>query len=234
MSTKARYENGLLRYYESTTHETVKVMAPLWRKNDFDTPALDTTNLITLRDTAEGAEIIEADGANGAVSLALTATSEAQLAGFDYADQRPYVLNQGLNFEARIKLSVLPTSGTIMVIGLCGDHNATADTIAENIWFRVDGSGAIKCESDDTATDTDDVATGVTVTNADWVVLRIDCTVATDIKFYINGNRVASGTTFTHATGGLKLQPVARLNKASGTSVGTMLVDYIAVWSKRS
>lgn len=234
MSTKARYENGLLRYYESTTHETVNVMAPVWRKFDFDTPAIDTTNLIALLDTAGGAEVIQADGANGAISLALDATSEAQLAGFSYGDQRPYVLNQGLNFETRIKLSVLPTSGSIMVIGLAGDHNATADTVAENIWFRVDGSGALKVESDDTATDTDDVATGVTLLNTDWAVLRIDCSVITDIKFYVNGARVAAGTTFTHATAGLALQPVARLNKASGTSVGTMLVDYVAVWQKRS
>jgi hypothetical protein len=92
----------------------------------------------------------------------------------------------------------------------------------------------LKVESDDTATDTDDVLTGTTLTTSTWVVVRIDCTVITDIKFYVNGARVAASTTFTHATGGLKLQPVARINKASGTSVGTMEVDYIAYWQKRA
>jgi len=234
MSTKARYENGLLRFYESTTHETVNVMAPVWQKYDFLGPALDLTNTFTVRDTAEGDEALVADAGNGIIGLSLTATSEAQLAGIDWGDERQFILERGLNFEARFRYSVIPTTGAIVAIGLCGDHNATADTVAENIWFRSDASGALKCESDDTTTDTDDVATGTTLTTSDWVVARIDCAVPTDIKFYLNGARVAASQTFSHATAGLKVQPVARINKASGTGVGTVELDYIAIWQKRS
>lgn len=234
MSTKARYESGLLRYYESSTHETTLVHAPMFRKYDFNGAALNLTNDFTVRDTGGGAEAIVADASSGVIGLALDATSEAQLAGIDMGDERQWVLNQTLNFEARFRFSVLPTTGAIALIGLCGDHNATGDTVAENLWFRADASGALKCESDDTATDTDDVATGITLIADEWCVVRIDATVVTDIKFFINGNRVAAGTTFTHATGGVKLQPVARINKASGTGVGTMEVDYIALWQNRS
>lgn len=236
MSTKSKYENGMTRFYDSAlSHETMLVLAPVWKKDDFTAPTLDTTNDYTVRDTGGGTEILGVDLASGIVALALDSTSEAQLAGIDWADQRPLILNQGLNFEARFRFSVLPTTGAIACIGLEGDHNATADTVAESIWFRADANGAITVESDDTTNEQTKVATGTTLTTSDWIVARIDCTDITSIKFYINGARVAGSTTFTMAAvAGLKLQPVARINKASGSGVGTIELDYIAYWQKRT
>jgi hypothetical protein len=236
MSTKARYEGGVLRYYDGTTFETVHAMAPLWWKEDFNTQALDTTNNWTLLDTGDATEALVEDAPNGVVALALAATSEAELAGLSWNDKRQLVLNQGLNIEYRFRFSVLPSASTsIVAIGLAGDHNATLDTVAESIIFRADGSGAITVETDDTSNETSKVATGVTVTTADWVVGRIDCTDYTSVKFYLNGNRVADGTTFTMATvPTLALQPYARISKASSTSVGTVQIDYCKVWQNRS
>jgi hypothetical protein len=166
--------------------------APLWWKDDFNNQALDTTNNWTLLDTGAATEALVEDAPNGVVALALDNTSEAQLAGLSWNDKRQLVLNQGLNIEYRFRFSVLPSASTsIVAIGLAGDHNATLDTVAESIIFRADGSGAITVENDDTSNETSKVATGVTVTTADWVVARIDCTTITDIVFYINGNRVA-------------------------------------------
>jgi hypothetical protein len=231
-----RDDGNILSITDETTHETLIPYAAVVYHEDFLVQAVDVTNSpLAYLDTAEGAEVIATDGASGALSLSLTATSEAQLAGVSCADQRTWILNQNLMFEARFKLSVLPTSGTIFNIGLQGDHHATADTVAESIWLRAEGNGALTAESDDTATDRNDIATGVTVTNAVWTVVRIDCSTIADVKFYINGNRVASSTTFNMSTvAGLALQPVVRLNKASGTSVGTVLVDYIKLWQNRS
>lgn len=235
MSIRARWEGSLLRYFDRRTHETARVIAPVWLKEDFVCAALDATNRIALLDTGEATEALGADLANGILALALTATSEAQLAGMSYGDQRPFILNQGLNFEARFRFSVLPTTGAIVCVGLMGDHHATADTVAESIWFRADANGAITVESDDTANERTKIATGVTLTTDDWIVARIDCTNIADVKFYINGERVAEGTTFNmSAVAGLKLQPVARINKASGTGVGTVELDYFAVWQKRA
>jgi hypothetical protein len=146
------------------------------------------------------------------------------------------VLNQALGFEARIKLSVLPTGSVVAVIGLCGDHNAAVNTVAESIWFRADGSGALTVETDDTVNETSLVATGITLTTGVWAILRIDCTDISDVKFYINGERVAASTTFNMSqVATLALQPVARIGKqGAATTVGTLLVDYIRVWQKRS
>ena len=56
------------------------------------------------------------------------------------------------------------------------------------------------------------------------------------MKFFINGDRVATGTTFNMSqVPALALQPVARIGKeGAATSVGALQVDYIRAWQKRS
>jgi hypothetical protein len=236
MSIGARYEGGNLRYFDKTTQETVHVMAPLYWKDDFNNQALDSTVNWTALDTGAATEALVEDAPNGVVALSLDATSEAQLAGLSWNDKRQLVLNQGLNIEYRFRFSTLPSASTsIAALGLAGDHNATLDTVAESIWFRADGNGAITVENDDTSNETSKVATGVTVTTSDWVVARIDCTNIADIIFYINGNRVAGGTTFTMATvPTLALQPYARISKASSTSLGVIQIDKVMIWQNRT
>src|SRR5690606_11285701 len=131
-----REDGSILSITNETTHESLIPYTGVVLKEDFHGQALDTTNSPwAFLDTAGGTEGIATDEPGGALQLALTNTSEAQLAGIYGGDQRTWVLNKNLIFEARFRLSVLPTSGTIFCIGLAGDHNATADTVAESIWF---------------------------------------------------------------------------------------------------
>jgi hypothetical protein len=236
MSTKAQYRSGVLTFYDGTTFETLHAFAPVYGKDDFEKQALDTTIGWTALDTGDATEALVEDSPSGILALALAATSEAELAGVSWNDKRTLVLNQGLNIEYRFQFSVLPSASTsIVAIGLAGDHNATLDTVAESIIFRADGNGAITVETDDTANETSKVATGITVITTDWVVGRIDCTTITDVRFYLNGNRVAAATTFDMSTvPTLALQPYARISKASSTSVGTVKIDYVRWWQNRS
>lgn len=234
MSTKSKYLNGNVIYYDSVTFEHTFTIAPVMFYDDFLGPALDTFKWTAL-DTAGGAEAVVADAPNGVLGLALDATNEAQLAGASWGDNRTLTLNQGLIFEARFRLSVLPTGAVIAVVGLQGDHNAAVDTVAESCWFRLDGNGVVTVENDDTSNETTKVSTGVTVTTADWIVACIDCTDPASVKFYINGNRVAEETTFNMSTvPTLALQPVARVSKSAATTVGTIQLDYIRAWQSRS
>ncbi len=235
MATRARWENQRLTYFDNVSHEKILPLYPVFFEDDFLGNTLNTVAW-GARDTGAATEAVVADAANGVLGLALDATNEVQLAGVDWADQRTLVLNQGLQMEARFRLSVLPTGSVVACVGLCGDHNAAVNTVAQSIWFRADGSGAITVESDDGTNETSLVSTGTTVTTADWLVVRIDCTTITDVRFYINGARVASGTTFNmSATAALALQPVVRIGKESAaTTVGTMQVDYVRVWQNRS
>ncbi len=238
MTTRSRFAGGILTFFDRTTRETVKPLAPVLFYDDFLGNALNT-NAWGTRDTSPIGTTIEAvvaDAANGVVQLALDNTNEVQLAGIDWADQRTLVLNQGLILEARFRLSVLPSAASVIaVLGLQGDHNADVDVVAESIWFRADGSGAITVENDDTIHETSKVATGITLTTADWIIGKIDCTDISDVKFFINGNRVASGTTFNMSqVAGLALQPVARVSKSAAATLGTMQVDYMRAWMNRA
>ena len=236
MSTKARYRSAILHYFESLTQETVFNLAPAYFKDDFLGRALESTDRWMLRSLGFATETLKAGAPNGVLELALTAAVELQLAGVDWANQRSLVLNQCLGAEIRYRFTTLPAGASTAVFGLCGDHNAAIDTVAESLWFRHDASGAITVEHDDTVHESSKVATGVTLLAGQWVIVRIDCSVITDVKFYVNGNRVAASTTFDMSqVAALALQPVARLDKAAAApNVGVAEVDYIAVWQKRS
>ncbi len=238
MSTKAKFNAGALHYYDSASHERSLIALPVHFREDFLGKAIDTTNVWTALDTSAAGlttPVLIANGPNGLVSLPLDNTSEAQLSGLYWGDVRTLVLNRGLIFEARFALHTLPTGSVIVCIGLMGNHNAAADTVAESIWFRFDGNGVMTVETDDTANETSKVATGVTVIADQYVVVRIDCSDIADIKFFVDGNRVAGTTTFDMSTvAGLVLQPIARISKGAATTVGEIYLDCVKVWQRRT
>lgn len=167
MSTKAQYRSGVATFYDGTSFESVKPLAPILFEEDFLGQVFNVTHTWTAIDVSSAGDstpVLVADGGNGLISLPLDVTSEAQESGLTWGNQRTLVLNQGLVFECRLALQTLPTLLSEMVWGLAGDKNAVADTVAEGIWFKADGDGVIVAESDDATTNNDDKATGVTVT----------------------------------------------------------------------
>ncbi len=244
MSTKSKYVGGNLTFFESATFETVRCMAPVMFYDDFlgtdlnkdESGANGVWTHIDVSSSGDSTPLIAADVANGVARLPLDGgQSEAQESGLTWGNQRPFVLNQGLIFEARVALKVLPTDVAEAVWGLAGDKNAVADTVAEGIWFKADGSGAIVAEADDTSNETDDESTGITLVAEEFAIFRIDCRVITDIRFFIDGNSVATDNTFdTSQVAALALQPYFHIAKASGSGVGTLDIDYVRVWQNRS
>lgn len=236
-STRSRYINNILTFFDSRTHQTIKPLAPVHYMEDFlgkDTVPPERWTYIDVSATGNSTPLLAADAANGVLRLPLDVTSEAQESGVTWNDQRPLVLNQGLICEMGISLQTLPTLLGIGVWGLAGNRNAVADTVAESIWFRVDGTGVVTVESDDTTNERSVIATGVTFTAGQKRIFRIDCSIITNIKFYIDGVNVAAGTTFDMGTvATLALQPYVHLAKASGAGLGVIDVDYIQVWQHR-
>jgi len=238
MSTKSRFFNQMLEFFESGTHERVLPLAPVTFYEDFlgkDTIPPEKWAYIDVSVAGNTTPIVAADAANGILRCPLDATSEAQETGAYWNDQRPLVLNQGLVFECRMALQTLPTLLSIAVWGLAGNKNAVADTVAESVWFRVEGNGVVTVESDDTVNEQTDIATGITVTAGQMKTYRIDCTDITSVKFYVDGAQVAAATTFNMSqVAALALQPYVHLAKASGAGLGVLDIDYIRVWQKRS
>ena len=189
MSTKSKFFNGILTFFDHLTLETVQPMAPVMFQDDFLYKTLNVTDYWTAIDVSAAGNTtpaVVADGANGVARLPLDVTSEAQESGLTCGDQRCFILNQGLIWEAKVTLSTLPTLLGIAVWGMAGDKNAVANTVAESAWFRADGSGAITVETDDTVNEQTLISTGVTVLTTDMKIYKIDFTVITDVKFYID------------------------------------------------
>lgn len=243
MSTKAKWSSGVLTYFDGSTFETTGKLSPVVLYDDFlgsdivipasgsvESGCLWSKKIVSSNSTVGGV----ASETNGVISCALAANSEKEDAALHMNDQLTFSLAQGVIFEARIKLAVLPSAAaSIASWGLWG---AWADGgSAYRVGFEAAGSGAISCECDDNVTDTS-AASGVTVLNTDWKIYRIDCTSQTNIKFFINGVPVCTSTTFNNAASASnsKCQPHIGMYKASGTSVGTIYVDYVKVWQNRS
>lgn len=245
MSTKARWTSGVLTYYESTTGESEPAGGQCCYYDDFLGPGslvipatsspesgCDwTKTVVSANATAAGVQ----DQAGGVIACALAANSEEEEAIVHWDNHRGIDVSKSAIFEARIKLSVLPTGNGEIVIGLAGDYAKGPDNPTYSAFFTADGSGELFCECDDNATDSS-VTSGVTLTNADWAVLRIDFSDVTKVRYYVNGAEVASASTIPYAATGANaiLQPYIGVYKASGTGVGTVQVDYVRIWQKRA
>ncbi len=240
MTTKAKYSysGGDMAFYDSASFETVAPFAPVVFQDDFLGKAIDTTRNWTALDTSAAGlttPVLVANSPSGIVSLPLDATSEVQLTGLSQGDVLNWVLNQGVNIEYVLKLITLPTGAVIFAAGLASAHNATLDSVVTEAWFRADGNGAITVECDDGTNETSKVATGITLLAGVVHTFRIDCSNPADVKFFIDGTRVAASTTFDMSTvPTAALQPYIRLSKGAATTVGEIGLDSIKVWQNRS
>lgn len=230
-----RKDGQKLSIVDKSTHESMLHYVPVKFEDDFLGDAIDAKwTAVDVSTTGDTTPVLTADASGGQITLPLDVTSEAQESGLTWGDQRSFSLDKKPVIEMRLALATLPTLLSEAVWGLAGDKNAVADTVAEGIWFKADGSGAIVAESDDGTTNNDDKSTGVTVTAGEFRIYRIDCTDPTDIKFFIDGARVATATTFSaNAVPTLALQPYVHIAKASGAGLGVVKVDYIKVWQDR-
>ena len=235
------HNTGHQVWYDKSTYETLKTTYPLYFYDDFVGVAggspMAGTAIWNVVDVNDATEAIVANSSNGLFRLYLAATAEDEDAVLYHGDNRTFDIDNGLIFETKIDVAALPTLTAEGVWGMCGDHDLDNDTVAESAWFKLDGSGAVVVETDDDgAINNDDVATGVTVVPGTPNIYRIDFTNLANVKFFIDGVRVATGTTFdlsvlTGATA--VLQPYFDLDKTGDAGRGTLDIDYVKIWSNR-
>lgn len=170
-------------------------------------------------------------------TLTLAATSEVENVCLSFGDALDIDIDDIQRVEMRVKISASTfTSGSILAFGLGSARNDTLDNVAANAWFRMEGANSttlVYCESDDGVNDNDDKSSGVTLgTTAKEFV--IDFTGGkSNVKFYIDGQRVASTTTFDMSNYSAGLQPIVQLQKAANTNVNGVVVDYVKIVAKR-
>lgn len=184
-----------------------------------------------LTGTSVTSTCITADG--GAAKLTLTSTSEAQLVVLYHNDVLAFDVAQ-LKWVEIVALVAGVDSATTIVMGVGSAHNTTLDSMATNAWFRIQGSAsttAVLAETDDATNDFDDKATGQTL-GATYKTFKIDFQNGlADVRFYIEGERVAQATTFkmSDLTAGLNVQPYIAVAKASGTGVPSITIAKVDV-----
>jgi hypothetical protein len=171
-------------------------------------------------------------GAFGVARLLLASDAEAENVCLSFGDKLCMGITDRLVFETRIRTVAALDSTTSVTWGLTGDRNDAIDSIAQAMVFRLINNNLILCESDDGTTDKDDVATGLSQVAA-WRTYRIDAQDLYDVKFSVDGQLVARGTTFDMSAYSGCLQPFFQIQKTSDTNTDNLDIDYVYVSGKR-
>lgn len=154
-----------------------------------DTSAAGTPTYLTITE----------DG--GAAAITLSNTNEVQNVCLYQGDILFLDIAQMESFQFIAKVASVDANTTI-VMGLASARNDTPDSVTVNCWFRIEGSAStsnVVLETDDNTTDNDDKASGATLSST-YKLFRIDFTNGlSDIRFFIDGERVGVATTFSMA-----------------------------------
>ena len=197
--------------------------------------ALTTTpgqNGWTVADTSSSGTPTYLTTADG-LKLTLASTSEAEIVTAYQNDVLAFPIDkiQSVSFIAKV---AAVDAVTTLVMGLATGQNDTSDSVTNLAWFRLEGSvstSAIVAETDDGSLDNDDVSTSTSLA-AVFKKFTIDFEAGlSNVKFYIDGERVAGATTFdmSNVTSGQGVQPYFQIQKASGTGVPSVTVREVEI-----
>ena len=190
----------------------------------------------TIKDTSSSGTptyttVTASDG--GLLTITCSNTNEAQVVTLYHGDKLFYDLQYLQNVWWVLKVASFSATATL-VAGVGSAQADSADDVATNAWFRMEGgtsTSAVVVETDDAVTDTDDVATGQTLSTTLKKFL-IDFSYGLgDVRFFIDGARVAAGTTFNMSglTAGLNVQPFLQFQKSGGTATPAVSIAQFGI-----
>lgn len=199
----------------------------------FPTSADPATPWIVADTSAAGTPTYVRNASNAV--LTLHSTSEVENVCLYHGDALSFDIDDMIRAEFRVKVSGC-TSGTSLCFGMASARNDTQDSVAANAWFKMvgaDSTTAVVVETDDGTTDLDDKATGQTLSTT-YKRFVIDFSNKKDVKFYIDGIRVATSTTFDMSGYTSGLQPLIQIQKTSSANTDAITIDYVKVVARRA
>jgi hypothetical protein len=239
------HNTGHQVWYDDQTFETLENTYPLQYHDDFLGVAggqvFDGTYAWNILEVSAGGaptEAIVANSVNGQFLLHSTTAAEDQDVVLYQPASKTFDVGNGLIFEARINMAVAPGVGVRAVAGMSGPHNLDKDLTANAAWFSWAASMSTAVETDDTTNDTAATAVATAVAGT-YNIYRIDFTTLANVKFFIDGVRVAASTTFDMSNlnaAEQQMQPYFSLDK-TGAGVaggGDINIDYVKILSNRS
>jgi hypothetical protein len=168
--------------------------------------------------------------------LTLAATEEIENICLAHGNALSFDIDLIQSVEMRVKLNAVFTTGSELVFGVGSARADTTDSVAANAWFKMVGANSttlVYCESDDGTRDVDDISSGQTL-GSTYKKFLIDFTGGkSDVKFYIDGIRVAATQRFDMSAYSSGLQPIIQLQKSSSTNVNAVSIDYVDIVCKR-
>lgn len=173
------------------------------------------------------------DGFMGGVALDFDSQAEAQNVCLYHADLlwADIDLLTEVNFLVKMNQAAIDAT-TSVAFGLASERNDAIDSIAEAALFRLVGSAsttAVVVETDDGTNNNDDVATGKTLINA-YKRFTINFAAGTnDVRFFINGEPVATSTTFDMSNYTSCLQPFVQIQKTSDANTDGLTLAQVEV-----
>lgn len=184
--------------------------------------------------SSSGTPTYTVGGINGEATLAFDNTSEIQNVCLFKSDVLNFDIDYIHSIELRVKTVASLDTATSLAFGLCSARNDAIDSLAAHASFRLIGSNSLVVETDDSVNDNDDVATGATLVDT-YKRFVIDFTGGkSNVKFYVDGVRVAASTTFDMSNYSAGLQPYVQLQKTADTNTDSVVIDYIKIVSKRA
>lgn len=170
-------------------------------------------------------------------TLTLNNDNDVVVVALHFNDALDFDIDDIQRVSMRVKIGASTfTSGSILCFGVGSARNDTANSVVANAWFRMEGANSttlVYAETDDGTRDVDDISTGVTLgtTYKDFV---IDFTGGkSNVKFYIDGQRVCASQTFDMSAYSAGLQPIIQIQKAANTNADSVIVDYVEIVAKR-
>ena len=174
------------------------------------------------------------DGSSsGEVAVDFDAQNEVQNVCLYQGDILQYDIDKIREVKFRVKMNQAALNATSQfAFGITGDRNDAIDSIAQAALFRVVGADSttnVVVESDDGTNDNNDVATGKTLINA-YKEFTINLATGTDdVRFFIDGEPVATGTTFDMSNYTGSLQLFAQISKTADTNTDGFTIDRIEI-----
>src|SRR6476646_3935471 len=127
-------------------------------------------------------------------------TNEVQNVGASWGDKLGVRLTDIVEFRCRVKMNqAAVNAASTFTFGLTSGRNDNPDSPTLNAQFKIDGSVSttlVVVETDDNVNDNDDKATGQTLINAEKEFEISFANGLKDVRFFIDGQPVATGTTF--------------------------------------
>lgn len=201
--------------------------------------ALSTTpgmNGWTVKDTSSsGTPTYLCAGSGAGMKLTLEQTNEAQIVTMYMNDVLPFDLLKIQNVWWVAKVADI-ASTTTLVMGVGSAQNDTADSVATNAWFRMEGgtsTTALLYESDDAVTDDNDNAAGTTLA-ATYKRMLIDFTQGlSTVRFFVDG-ALAGTTSMAAYTTATYVQPFVQIQKSGGTTTPSVTLGQFGISYKWS